>query len=137
MLKNSSPNSVPLVRVILYVRDMEKSAEFYKRYFGFQRVEVDADDLIYLESPENGLGLSILQAAKSVKIGQAGAKLVFQVDDIEAFKTKSLVAGLKFGATPEGPDYALANAKDPSGNSVQISSQRFRNRDALRSFRHE
>jgi predicted enzyme related to lactoylglutathione lyase len=83
------------------------------------------DDLIHLESPANGMGLTILQAAKSVKLGQAGVKLVFQVEDIEAFKTKSAKAGLKFGATHEGPGYAFANAKDPSGNAVQISSRRF------------
>jgi hypothetical protein len=82
--------------------------------------------LIHLESPANGLGLTILQAAKSVKLGQAGVKLVFEVDNIEAFKARSAEAGLKFGAIHAGPDYAFSNAKDPSGNSVQISSRRFR-----------
>jgi len=104
---------------------MEKSAEFYIRYFGFGRVESDVQDLIHLESAQNGLGLTLLQAAKSVKMGQASVKLVFQVDDVEAFKTQSEAAGLKFGATHEGIGYAFANAKDPSGNSIQISSRRF------------
>ena len=125
MVKDSSPASPPLVRVILYVRDMEKSAAFYERHFGFQRIDAGVDDLIHLESPSNGLGLMILQAAKSVKLAQAGVKLVFQVEDIEGFKAKSAKAGLKFGATHSGPNYAFANAKDPSGNSVQISSRRF------------
>lgn len=127
MMNDSSPDSPPLVRVILYVRDMEKSAAFYERHFGFQRVDAGVGDLIHLESPSNGLGLTILQAAKSVKLAQAGVKLVFQVEDIESFKTRSAKAGLKFGATHEGPGYAFANAKDPSGNSVQISSRRFGN----------
>ena len=125
MMKDASVTAVPLTRVILYVRDMEKSAAFYVRYFGFGRVESDADDVIHLESSQNGLGLTLLQAAKSVKMGQASMKLVFQVDDVEAFKVRSEVAGLKFGATHEGPGYAFANAKDPSGNSIQISSRRF------------
>lgn len=118
--------TAPFVRVILYVRDMEKSAAFYVRYFGLIRVETDVDDLIHLTSTQNGLGLTLLQAAKSVKLGQAGVKLVFQVDDVEAFKTQSAAAGLKFGATHVGTDYAFANAKDPSGNSIQISSRRFK-----------
>ncbi len=126
MMKDDSPDSVPLVRVILYVRNMEKSAEFYERHFGFQHVEVGVDDLIYLESPANGIGLMLLQAAKSVKLGQAGVKLVFQVEDIESFKARSAKAGLKFGTTHEGSHYSFANAKDPSGNSVQISNRRFR-----------
>lgn len=127
MTNTTSPASPPLVRVILYVRDMEKSAAFYEKYFGLRRIDAGADDLIQLESPSNGLGLTILQAAKSVKLAQAGVKLVFQVEDIESFKARSAKAGLKFGATHQGPDYSFANAKDPSGNSVQISSRRFGN----------
>ncbi|MCW1967709.1 MAG: VOC family protein [Anaerolineae bacterium] len=124
-MNDLSPHSPPLVRVILYVRDMEESAAFYERHFGFRRVDAGVDEPIHLESSANGLGLTILQAAKSVKLGQAGVKLVFQVEDIESFKAKSAKAGLKFGATHSGPGYSFANAKDPSGNSVQISSRRF------------
>lgn len=125
-MKDVAVNSVPFVRVILYVRDMERSAAFYARYFGFIRIETGVDDLIRLVSTQNGLGLTLLQAAKSVKLGQASVKLVFQVDDVEAFKVRSAAAGLKFGATHVGTDYAFANAKDPSGNSIQISSRRFK-----------
>jgi catechol 2,3-dioxygenase-like lactoylglutathione lyase family enzyme len=113
------------MRVILYARNMEQSAAFYETHFGFRRVEAGVDDLIHLESPQNGLGLTILQAARSVKLGHAGIKLVFWAQDVETFKAKSARAGLKFGATHTGPGYSFANAKDPSGNSVQVSSRRF------------
>lgn len=118
-------DAAPLTRIILYVRDMKESAIFYEKHFGFKRVQTDANDLIHLNSAANGLGLTILQAAKSIKLGQVGVKLVFLVDDIEAFKTNSAKAGLIFGATHQGLGYSFANAKDPSGNSVQISSRRF------------
>ena len=86
------------------------------------------DDLIHLNSPVNGFGLTILQVAKGVKMGQATVKLVFQADDadaVEAFKKISATKGLKFGATHVGPGYAFANAKDPAGNSIQISCRKF------------
>lgn len=124
-MNNLVGDAAPLTRIILYVRDMEASAIFYEKYFGFKRVKTDANDLIHLNSPANGIGLTLLQAAKSIKLGQVGVKLVFQVDDIEAFKANSAQAGLIFGATHEGLGYSFANAKDPSGNSVQISSRRF------------
>jgi predicted enzyme related to lactoylglutathione lyase len=125
-MKDTMHNPPPLTRVILYVRDIKKSAEFYMTHFGFIQIETGVDDLIHLNSPENGFGLTILQAAKSVKLGHAGIKLVFHVPDVEVFKKKSMVAGLKFGTTHKGSDYAFANAKDPSGNSIQISSRQFK-----------
>jgi catechol 2,3-dioxygenase-like lactoylglutathione lyase family enzyme len=117
--------SAPLARVILYVRDMEASARFYQTHFGFERVDAGVHDLIHLESPQNGLGVTLLQAAKRVKQGQASVKLVFYVEDVEGFKERSAGVGLYFGVTHTGPGYTFANAKDPSGNSVQISSRRF------------
>ena len=120
--------SPPLNRIILYARDMEKQAAFYILHFGLVRIEAGVDDLVHLNSPANGFGLTILQAAAGVKMGQATVKLVFQVDDVdavEAFKKSSAQKGLKFGATHVGPGYAFANAKDPAGNSIQISSRKF------------
>ncbi len=117
--------SFPITRLILYVRDMPKVAAFYELHFGFVRVDAGDDDLIYLHSPSHGCGLAILQAAKSQKAGQTLVKLVFQVDDVEAFKQKSAKNGLVFGATHAGPGYAFANAKDPAKNLIQVSSRKF------------
>ncbi len=120
--------SPPLNRIILYARDMEKLAAFYALHFGHVRIEAGVDDLIHLNSPANGFGLTILRVAKGVKTGQVIVKLVFQVDDVdavEAFKKISATNGLKFGATHVGPGYAFANAKDTAGNSIQISSRKF------------
>ena len=121
-MTNRSP---PITRIILYVHDMPKVAAFYEWHFGFVRIDVGDDDLIYLHSPAQGCGLALLQAAKSQKAGQVLVKLVFQVNDVEAFKQASAKNGLIFGATHIGPGYAFANAKDPAKNSIQISSRKF------------
>jgi catechol 2,3-dioxygenase-like lactoylglutathione lyase family enzyme len=93
--------------VAIYARDMHKTADFYRSFFGF-------------------LG----QAAKSVKLGQVGVKLSFAVHDVEAFKLESERRGLKFGSTHLANGYSFANAKDPDQNSVSISSRAYRIVDA-------
>jgi hypothetical protein len=64
-------------------------------------------------------------AAKSVKTGQVTVKLVFDIEDVDGFKERCLAQGLKFGVTHKADGYTFANAKDPDGNSISISSRAF------------
>ena len=111
--------------VIIYARDIHQTAAFYSRHFGFETTGEVVEGLIELNAP-GGASLLILQAAKSVKLGQVGVKLVFNVADVEAFKATSAKQGLKFGATHRANGYSFANAKDPDKNSISISSRSFR-----------
>jgi predicted enzyme related to lactoylglutathione lyase len=112
--------------VVIYARDMHKSAEFYRRFFGFTTTGEVTEGLIDLESTNGGGEIRIHQAAKSVKLGQVGVKLTFAVRDVEAFKAHAAEMGLKFGATHVANGYSFANVKDPDTNSVSISSRAFR-----------
>jgi predicted enzyme related to lactoylglutathione lyase len=118
---------VPVLNSLtLYARDTKRSAAFYATYFGFTTTGEIVEGLITLTAPEGGASLFIHQAAKSVKLGQVGVKLVFAVPDVEAFKASSARLGLEFGSTHQANGYAFANAKDPDGNSVCISSRAYR-----------
>jgi catechol 2,3-dioxygenase-like lactoylglutathione lyase family enzyme len=116
--------------VTIYARDMLKTADFYRRFFGFLGSGEVIEGLILLTSPNGGAGIAIHQAAKSVKLGQVGVKLSFAVHDVEAFKLESERRGLKFGSTHLANGYSFANTKDPDKNSVSISSRAFRIVDA-------
>jgi catechol 2,3-dioxygenase-like lactoylglutathione lyase family enzyme len=116
--------------VTIYARDMHKTADFYCRFFGFLGSSEIVEGLIVLTSPNGGAGITIHQAAKSVKLGQVGVKLSFAVRDVEAFKLESQGRGLKFGSTHLANGYSFANAKDPDKNSVSISSRAYRSVDA-------
>jgi predicted enzyme related to lactoylglutathione lyase len=116
-----------LSTIILYARDMKKTAAFYEKFFDFDTSSEIVEGLIELKSKTGGANILIHQAAKSVKLGQVGVKLSFDVKDIEAFKKEAEKRGLKFGATHEANGYAFANAKDSDKNSVSISSRAFRN----------
>ena len=78
----------PLGTIILYARDMARTATFYCTHFGFESTGVVHEGLIELwPSGSNGAGLLIHQAAKSVKLGQVGVKLSFHVPDVQGFVT--------------------------------------------------
>lgn len=117
-----------LSTVLIYARDVERSAAFYCKYFGFVLSSDQTEGLITLESASGGAWIVLHRAAKSVKLGQVAVKLVFSVADIEAFKERSASLGLEFGSTHQADGYSFANAKDPDKNSIAISSRAFRKR---------
>ena len=114
-----------LSAILIYARDMHRSAEFYRKHFGFRTTGNIEDGLINLYAENGGAHIVIHQAAKSIKLGHVGVKLVFSVPDVEAFKQQSAALGLVFGATHHANGYSFANAKDPDKNNVSISSRVF------------
>ena len=113
--------------IIIYARDMKKTAAFYSKHFGFATSGEVVEGLIELQGQTGGAGILIHQAAKSVKLGQVGVKLSFHVQDIEVFIARAAASGLKFGTVHQANGYKFANAKDPDRNSISISSRAFRN----------
>lgn len=126
----------PISRVILYVHNMPDISRFYQTHFGFQEEHITETDLIHLTSPSGGCAITLLQAGKGQKRGQSLVKLVFDVEDVEAFKQESARRGLHFGATHHGPDYAFANVRDPAKNLIQISSRRLPFKTSARQLRN-
>ena len=118
-----------LNRIILYVRDVEASVAFYERHFGFRALRQRGDRIIELVATNGGANLMIHAAAKGVKLGQVAVKLVFDVEDVEAFREEATRCGLVFGPAHRADGYSYANAKDPSGNNIQVSSRAFRRGD--------
>lgn len=112
--------------VIIYARDMKRTASFYSKHFGFKAAGEVIEGLIELQAPGGGADILIHQAARSVKLGQVGVKLSFHVRDVEAFVAEAKKCGLKFGAVHQANGYSFANAKDLDKNSISISSRSFR-----------
>ncbi|MEP0232383.1 VOC family protein [Roseibium sp.] len=119
---------MPLNRITLYVRDVEESARFYARHFGFEVLHEEGDRIVELTHPDGGASLMLHPAAKSQKMGQVLVKLVFDVEDVPAFCDARANAGLSFGSLHKGEGYVFANAKDPDKNSISVSSRAFRKR---------
>ncbi len=111
-----------IARVILYVKDVADVAAFYERHFGLLRLAGGSDGWIELAAQDGGCTLALHKAAKSQKSG-AAMKLVFGVEDVEGFKAERERDGLRFGVVHRAGLVMFANAKDPAGNSIQISNR--------------
>jgi predicted enzyme related to lactoylglutathione lyase len=111
--------------VILYVKDIEKVALFYQTFFGMKRIRSEEPGWLELNSPSGGCRIALHQATKAQNTGSA-VKLVFGVKNVQAFKEAVASRGLKFGpvhVVRNGAGHQFANAKDPAGNSISISSR--------------
>ncbi|MGY5808544.1 VOC family protein [Rhizobium sp. LEGMi198b] len=117
---------MPLGRLVLYARDVDATISFYEKHFGFKPLRQDGDRIVELLAPDGGANLMIHPAGKAQKMGQVLVKLVFDVEDVEAFRAKCAGNGLEFGPLHQADGYVYANAQDPCGNSISISSRAFR-----------
>ncbi len=115
-----------LGRAILYCRQVEKTAAFYERHFGYQVLNDPTDRIVELRSPSDGLVLLLHPAGKGQKQGQVQLKLVFDVADVPAMRAALVESGVEVGPLHHANGYVFANLKDPSGNALSISGQAFR-----------
>ncbi|MDV7144945.1 VOC family protein [Tropicimonas sp. TH_r6] len=117
--------TAPLGRIVIYTKKIEQMAAFYARHFGFSVARAEGDRILELRPQTAGAALLLHPVSAGQKEGQALVKLVFDVEDVAAFCEASGKNGLKFGKVHQADGYVFSNAKDPSGNSVQVSSRAF------------
>lgn len=118
--------TVQLTTIIIYAKDMQRTARFYAAHFGYSTDGAVVEGLIELKPAGDGTEILIHQAAKSLKLGSAAVKLSFTVADVDLFVETAKENGLEFGSIHHANGYAFANTKDPDGNSISISSRQLR-----------
>ena len=111
----------PITRIVLYVKNVEKSAEFYQRVFELKPVGLPEKG--WIELGAGGCNIALHQAAKTAGFRRAAAKIVFGVKDVA--KTRKLLEkrGLKLGPIHTSPHSTFCNGRDPEGNHLSISSR--------------
>lgn len=114
-----------LGRIVIYTKKIDEMAEFYSRHFGFFVERSNGDRIVELKPRGPGLTILLHPAASKQKEGQVLVKLVFDAADVEAFCSTARANGLGFGKIHRADGYVFANAKDPSKNSIQVSSRAF------------
>lgn len=120
--------SSALGRVIIYTKRLNEIAEFYCKHFGFEILRLEGDRIVELVSQNTGANILLHPMSAGRKEGQTLVKLVFDVEDVEAFCRDAENRGLKFGSIHKADGYCFANTKDPAKNSVSISSRAFAKR---------
>ncbi|BEP96152.1 hypothetical protein GmRootA79_45360 [Acidovorax sp. A79] len=118
--------TIALSTVIIYAKDMHRTARFYSENFGYETSGEISEGLIELRPIAGGAEILIHQAAKSLRLGSAAIKMSFAVTDVQKFVAAAKATGVVFGAIHQANGYAFANTKDPDGNSVSVSSRKFR-----------
>jgi len=113
---------LPIARIILYVRDIQKVAAFYQKHFGLNPLSGAQDGWLEIGSSNGSCSIALHQAASSQKRGSE-IKIVFGVKDVRRFKAEREAAGLKFGVVHRSREHEFSNAKDPAGNSIQVSNR--------------
>ena len=101
--------------ILIYARDMQKTAKFYSEFFGFETDGRVVEGLIELIPKNGGATILIHQAAKSLKLGQVAVKLTFHVSDVAGFTAKAAVAGLQADEIREGGGLADRAARVRAG----------------------
>lgn len=117
--------TAPLGRIVIYTKKMEQMADFYAKHFGYSISSTEGDRIIELIPHDTGAAILLHPASARQKEGQVLVKLVFDVEDVAAFCETSKSKGLRFGKIHQADGYVFANAKDPSGNSIQVSGRAF------------
>jgi predicted enzyme related to lactoylglutathione lyase len=117
---------MPLNRLVIYAANVEDTARFYEKHFDFKATGLPGDRIVELVAQDGGANIMLHQAAKGQRSGQSIVKLVFDVEDVEAFCMRCAENGLEFGAVHKADGYVFANAKDPCQNPISVSSRAFR-----------
>lgn len=117
--------TTPVGRIIVYTRKIPEMTDFYCRHFGFAAHQRDDDRIVELRPASAGATILLHPAGKGQKQGQSVVKLVFDVEDVERFCRDARARGLDFGPVHRADGYSFANAKDPSGNPVSVSSRAY------------
>ena len=113
---------LPIARVILHVRDIAKVAAFYQKHFGLKPLPGAEEGWLEIGSPNGACAIALHRAAAFQRRGSE-IKIVFGVKDVRKFRAEREAAGLKLGVVHTSKNHEFCNAKDPAGNSIQVSSR--------------
>jgi len=111
----------PIKCIILYVKNVEKVAEFYQRVFELE--VIGAPEKGWLQLGAGGCNLALHQAAKTADHRRAAAKIVFGVKDVAKAKALLESRGMKLGPIHVTPNSTFCTGKDPEGNLLSIGNR--------------
>jgi catechol-2,3-dioxygenase len=120
-----------LNHAVLYVRDAERSADFYERVLGFRRLPLEFPGAVFMQAEgstnDHDLGLfSIGDAAADSTAGRSSVglyHLAWEVDtltDLAEIGQRLRDEGALVGATDHGTTKALYG-RDPDGIEFEVS----------------
>ena len=121
----------PLNRIIIFVGDVQKCADFFRDVFGFTAVPGDDDPAEWIELDTGGCRLAFHKARGGKgRIGfpTGGSrnphKIVFFAENVAAVRELLVKRGAKMGKLHQFGKLILCDGDDPEGHKFQISNRR-------------
>lgn len=127
--------SIPLVRLIIYVRDFAAVKTFYQTHFDLPVIEEIAGEWVVFEAGKIELALHLVgekyrkeppppaAGSDSAKTAGPTTKFVFAIEsDLAAHRQKLKADGTRVGELKryEGFPYEMYDGRDPEGNIFQV-----------------
>ncbi len=118
--------SLPLTRLIMYVRDVQKLSRFYRTHFELSLVEEIGDDWVVLKAGTVELALHrVGESYRDLPMSGAASntKLVFTVETGLMDRREHFVkAGVAMRPLKrfDGFPYLMCDGEDPEGNVFQL-----------------
>jgi catechol 2,3-dioxygenase-like lactoylglutathione lyase family enzyme len=120
----------PLRRIIIFVGDVKRCAEFYRDAFGFTIIAGDFPDSEWLELETGGCRLAFHKATGpdgpiNSPTGSAmnPHKIVFYCEDVAEVRAQLVAKGVKVGDVHTFGKLTLCDGQDPEGHVFQISNR--------------
>jgi predicted enzyme related to lactoylglutathione lyase len=108
-------------RVIIFTRDVERLAGFYKACFGLSGVgECTAD---WAELSAGGCSIAFHRIDEAGESRDGWIKIVFGSSDVAAEKQRLERLGVEMSGLVQFGEIQLCDGLDPDGNRFQVSSR--------------
>ena len=116
----------PLVRIILFVADVQKCATFYREHFGFKALPDTAEPSEWAELDTGGCRLAF-HRARGAK-GPTGSKdhphkIVFFAKDVNATRAVLISRGVSMKKVQSFESIQFCDGTDAEGHVFQISDR--------------
>jgi catechol 2,3-dioxygenase-like lactoylglutathione lyase family enzyme len=116
-----------LLKVILYVQDMDTQVRFYRDRLGLN-VSYPQDLQDYSQefwvTLEAGACTLALHGGGKGRLSEDSPKIVFGVEDIETARQELLAGGVKLGNVRQAaPGVKVCDGRDPEGNPFSIETR--------------
>lgn len=102
--------------------DVQASAAFYEKAFGFARVPSDYGDSEWLELETGGARIAF-HRAHGEGSSSGDVKLVFRSENVAATVAELSARGVKMGKVKTFGDLVMCDGTDPDGHRFQISNR--------------
>ena len=110
-------------RVIVFVADVEKCADFYRAMFDLSPIESDLAADEWAELDAGGCRLAFHKAHGPTGSPAAPHKIVFYAEDVGAVQQELVRRGAPMDAVQTFGDLLLCDGTDPEGHRFQISNR--------------